>query len=71
MKYLFSKKKVRNIFYIIQEFIEVTSSFRISPLKKDNLVCKGDVSGSLTINAYFNLLEGASPHKVPCKMLWN
>ena len=29
------------------------------------------MSGSFTVKAYFNLLEGASPHKVPCKMLWN
>ena len=35
------------------------------------MVWKGDVSGSFTVKAYFNLLEGASPHKVPCKMLWN
>ena len=55
----------------IQEFIEVTSNIRISPLEKDNLVWKGDVSGSFMVKAYFNLLEGASPHKVPCKMLWN
>ena len=55
----------------IQEFIEVTSNIRISPLEKDNLVWKGDVSGSFTVKPYFNLLEGASPRKVPCKMLWN
>ena len=54
-----------------QEFIEVTSNIRISPLEKDNLVWKGDVSGSFTVKAYFNTLEGASAHKVPCKMLWN
>ena len=50
---------------------KVTSNIRISPLKKDNLVWKGDVLGSFMIKAYFNMLEGASPYKVPCKMLWN
>ena len=29
------------------------------------------MSRSFTVKAYFNMLEGASPHKVPCKMLWN
>ena len=46
----------------IQEFIEVTSNIRISPLEKDNLVWKGDMSRSFTGKAYFNL---------PSKMLWN
>ena len=55
----------------IQEFIEVTSNIRISPLEKDNMVWKGDVSKSFTVKVYFNMLEGASPHKIPCKMLWN
>ena len=55
----------------IQEFIEATRNFKISPLEKDNLVWKGDVSGSFMVKAYFNLLEGVSPHEVPCKMLWN
>ena len=45
----------------------MTSNFRISPLEKDNLVWKGDVLGSFMVKAYFNLLEGVSPHKVPAK----
>ena len=49
----------------------MTSNFRISPLEKDNLVWKGDMSGSFMVKAYFNPLEEVSPHKVPCKMLWN
>ena len=49
----------------------MTSNIRISPLEKDNLVWKGDVSGFFTVKAYFNMLEGASHHKVPYKMLWN
>ena len=55
----------------IKEFIEVTSNIKISPLEKDNFVWKGDVSGFFMIQAYFNLLEGDSTHKVPYKMLWN
>ena len=55
----------------IQEFIEVTSNIKRSSLEKDNLVWKGDVLGYFTVKAYFKLLEGVSPHKVPCKMLWN
>ena len=54
----------------IQEFIEVTSNIKISPLEKDNLVWKGDVLGYFTVKAYFKLLEGVL-HKVPCKMFWN
>ena len=46
----------------------MTSNFRISPMENDNMVWKGDVSGSFTVKAYFNMLEGVSPHKVPCKM---
>ena len=49
----------------------MTSNFKISPLEKDKLFWKGDESGSFTVKAYFNLLEGGSPHKVPCKMVWN
>ena len=49
----------------------MTSNFKISPLENDNMVWKGDVSGSFTVETYFNMLEGVSPHKVPCKMLWN
>ena len=35
------------------------------------MVWKGADSGCFTIKAYFRLLEGASPHSVPTKMLWN
>ena len=49
----------------------MTRNFRCSPLERDNLVWKGDVSGSFIVKAYFNMLEGVSPYKVPCKMLWN
>ena len=55
----------------VQEFIRVTSNIKISPLEKDKLSWKGDESGSFKVKAYFKELEGASPHKVPCKMLWN
>ena len=47
----------------------MTSNIKFSPLEKDNLVWKGDVSGSFTVIACFNLLEGVSPHKVSRKML--
>ena len=49
----------------------MTSNIKISPMEKDNLFWKGDESGSFTVKAYFKQLEDVSPHKVPCKMLWN
>ena len=55
----------------IQEFIGLTSNNKISPLKKDKLFWKGDVSGCFTVKGYFNQLEGGSSSKVPYKMLWN
>ena len=32
---------------------------------------KGDKNDQFTMNAYCNLLEGASPLKAPVKILWN
>ena len=55
----------------ISDFIEETSNFKISPQEKDKLFWKGDESWSFTVKDYFKHLEGVSPHKVPCKMLWN
>ena len=49
----------------------MTSNIQISPLEKDKLSWKGDESGSFKVKAYFKELEGASPQKVSCKMLWN
>ena len=49
----------------------MTSNIKISPLEKDKPSWKGDELGSFKVKPYFKGLEGASPHKVPCKMLWN
>ena len=49
----------------------MTSNIKISPLENDKLSWKGDELGSFKVKAYFKELEGASPHKVPYKMLWN
>ena len=55
----------------IQAFIDLTSNNSISPTIKDKMVWKGADFGCFNIKAYFRLLEGASPHSIPTKMLWN
>ena len=55
----------------IQAFIGLTSNNSITPTVKDKMVWKGADIGCFMVKAYFRLLEGASPHLVPTKMLWN
>ena len=49
----------------IQAFIGFVSNCVITPLVKDKLIWKSDVSGCFTINAYFNHLDGAPPPPPP------
>ena len=53
----------------IQAFIDLTSNNSITPTVKDKMVWNGSNSGCFTVKAYFRLLEVASPHSVPTKML--
>ena len=55
----------------IQAFVDLTSNNSITPMVKDKMVWKGADSGCFKVKAYFRLLEGASPHSIPTKMLWN
>ena len=51
----------------IQEFIEVTSNIKISPLEKDNLVWKGVCRGPSWLKLTSNCWKEFLPIKAPAK----
>ena len=55
----------------VQNFISITSSKKIPPLKRDRPFWKGDQNGHFNVKAYFKMLEGGSFLSAPVKVLWN
>ena len=56
---------------IEEKFRRRLAAWKRQYISRALMVWKGADSSCFTVKAYFRLLEGASPHSVPSKMLWD